>query len=148
MKPLFVALGLGLLASSCAPSTPQTRIQQHPQQFAALNAKEQSLVQRGELAKSMSPNAVLLAWGSPSMRYEGYQKGRAAQRWDYTAAHPVYTNQYFGAYSFGGYGHYGHYAYPYSGYGFGFGPEVAYLPYCKASVWFVDGRVDAWERLR
>jgi hypothetical protein len=146
MKPLLVVVALGLLAASCAPSTPQTRIQQHPQQFAALSTKEQSLVQRGELAKGMSPDAVLLAWGSPAMRYEGYQQGRAAERWDYTAARPVYANPYFGAYSFAGYGHYGHY--PYSGYGFGFGPELAYLPYCRASVWFVGNRVDSWERLR
>jgi hypothetical protein len=32
--------------------------------------------------------------------------------------------------------------------GFGIGPEIAYVPYRIASVWFVDNRVDAWERAK
>lgn len=148
MKHILGWLAIGLVASSCAPSTPQTRIQQRPDRFAALPAKERSLVERGEIAKGMSEDAVWLAWGPPAMRYEGYQKGRTSERWDYTAARPVYANHYYGMYGFGGYGHHGRYGHPYSAYGFGFAPEVAYVPYRKASVWFVSSRVDSWERLR
>ncbi len=32
--------------------------------------------------------------------------------------------------------------------GFGFGPEIAYIPYRVASVWFINNRVDSWERAR
>ncbi len=153
MRNLIAALAIGLVASSCAPSTPQARIQQHPEIFAALPAKERELVQRGEITKGMSQNAVLLAWGPPTLRYDGYHNGRSSQRWDYTAAQPVYTTGFYGAYGYGGYygrgyrGYHGYYG-PYSGYGFGFAPEVTYVPYHKSSVWFVNNRVDAWESLR
>lgn len=144
MKKFLACLACGLLATSCVPSTPQTRIEQNPQMFAALSAKEQSLVQRGEIAKGMSPNAVVLAWGPPSMRYEGNKQGQSSMRWDYTSAYPVYTSGYYGYY--GGYGRHGRYGYPY--YGYGFGPELTYVPYRSSSVWFVNNHVESWERLR
>ena len=34
------------------------------------------------------------------------------------------------------------------GVGFGVGPEVAYVPYRVGSVWFINHRVDSWERAR
>ncbi|MEI6656771.1 MAG: hypothetical protein WCP45_18550 [Verrucomicrobiota bacterium] len=150
MRNLLVTLTVGLAVCSCVPTTPQARIQQSPAVFAALSPKEQQLVQQGALAKGMSQNAVLLAWGAPSMRYEGFRNGCSALRWDYTAASPVYTSTFFGGYSYGGYGHHGPYGSPYRGYGYGIGfaPEIGYLPYHKSSVWFVNNRVDAWERLR
>jgi hypothetical protein len=144
MKKLLVCLALGLLATSCVPSTPQARIQQNPEMFAALSPKEQSLVQRGEIAKGMPPDAVVLAWGAPAMSYEGNKKGQASLRWDYTSAYPVYTAAYYGGYGYGGYGHHGRYGY----YGYGFGPELTYVPYRSSSVWFVNNRVESWERLR
>ncbi|MEI6674242.1 MAG: hypothetical protein WCO57_03595 [Verrucomicrobiota bacterium] len=148
MRNLLISLTLGLAVCSCVPATPQTRIQQSPALFAALSAKEKQLVQQGELAKGMSPTAVLLAWGAPSLRYEGFHNGRSALRWDYTAAYPVYTSTFFGGYNYGGYGRHGPYGNPYHGYGFGFAPEIGYVPYHKSSVWFINNRVDAWERLR
>ena len=108
-------------------------------------------MQRGEIAKGMSQDAVVLAWGSPAAAWEGYHKGANSLRWDYFASQPVVTNHYYGAYGFGGYGYggYGHHGrYGYTGYGLGFGPEVAYIPYRKSTVWFVNNRVDSWERLR
>ena len=147
MKKLLVLLGIGLMAASCVPSTPQTRIQQHPELYAALSSSQQALVQRGELAKGMTAEAVMLAWGPPAMRYEGNDKGRDSMRWDYTGARAVYSSQFYGVYGYGGYGYHGHHGYyPYSG--FGFAPDVAYVPYRRASVWFVNNRVDGWERLR
>ena len=149
MKKPFLVLLMGLVAASCVPSTPQTRIQQRPEVFAALTANERALVQRGELAKGMSPDAVMLAWGAPALQYKGYHQDRPAMRWDYTGARAVYSGPYYGMYGYGGYGGYGYHGrYGYSTYGFGFAPELAYVPYRRASVWFVNHRVDAWDRLR
>ncbi len=131
------------IITSCAPSTPQTRIQQRPQDFARLSEKHQELVSRGEIAKGMSKDAVALAWGSPSTRIEGLRNGKFSERWDYIGREAVTRNHFFGGYSSGRYGPYG-----YSGYRAGFGPEVTYVPYLQASVWFVSGRVNEWERQR
>ncbi len=146
MKKIVSILCLGLLlgiVSSCAPSTPQTRIQQRPQDFARLSEKHKDLVSRGEIAKGMSKDAVALAWGSPSTRIEGLRNGKFSERWDYIGREPVTRNHFFGGYTSGGYG-----PYEYSGYRAGFGPEVTYVPYREASVWFASGRVDEWERQR
>lgn len=137
---------LGLLVgmvSSCAPSTPQKRIQERPQEFARLSEKHKELVSKGEIAKGMSKDAVSLAWGSPAAQIEGLRNGKFSERWDYMGRHAVTRNHFFGGYSSGRHGPYG-----YSGYGAGFGPEVTYVPYLRASVWFVGGRVDEWERQR
>ena len=57
------------------------------------------------------------------------------------AAHPhAYDGGY--GYGFSPYGPYRSQAY------YGFGPEVAYVPYRIASVWFIENRVDSWERAR
>jgi outer membrane protein assembly factor BamE (lipoprotein component of BamABCDE complex) len=141
-KLLFLLLG-GLLVSSCAPSTPQTRIQQNPGLFASLPPKDQQLVQQGTLAKGMSRDAVLLAWGPPTQRFEGLTEGKHSERWDYASSYPVYTQQFYGGF-YGGYGRRGRYGYPI----YGFAPEVTYVPYRSATVWFVNQRVDAWERSR
>jgi len=91
----------------------------------------------------MSKDAVSLAWGSPSARADGLMDGKALDRWDYIGQRPVVTNNFFGGYDSGYYGPYG-----YSGVGFGFGPEIIYIPYRSRSVWFVDGEVNEWESER
>ena len=145
MKQLILLLISGLLASSCVPSTPQTRIQQNPAMFGALSPKDQNLVQQGTLAKGMPQDAVWLAWGPPAQRFEGFQSGKVSERWDYSGSYPVYSQQFYGGYGYGyGYGRYGRYQGPY----YGFGPEVTFVPYRRASVWFVNDRVDSWERTR
>ncbi|MEO7098640.1 MAG: hypothetical protein ABI162_04715 [Luteolibacter sp.] len=143
MKKLVTALVLGVIFASCAPSTPQARIENNPAKFASLTKKEQSLVQQGQITRGMSPAAVELAWGFPSRRFEGSKNRKATERWDYAGSRPVYSDGFYGAYGYG-YGPYGRGRY--SALGYGFGPEVAYIPYRLASVWFIDGRVDAWER--
>jgi hypothetical protein len=147
----FVCLLLGGMAMvSCVPSTPQTRIERNPAAFAALSAKDQELVRQGSIAKGMRAAAVLLAWGEPSARLEGFRDGKTSERWEYTGSEPVYTNSVYGGFGYyGGYrGRYGRYHGPYVPYGYGFGPTVTYVPYCRSRVWFVNGRVDAWERLQ
>lgn len=131
------------IVSSCAPATPQTRIQQRPQDYAKLSEKHKELVSRGEIEKGMSKDAVFFAWGRPAGRVEGLWNGKSGERWDYEGSHPVMHNHFFGGYASGVYG-----GGRYSGYHGGFGPEVIYVPYVKASVWFVGGKVDEWERQR
>jgi hypothetical protein len=146
MKSLLAAISAGLLLASCVPSTPQARIERNPGKFAALGAKHQSLVQQGQIARGMPPDAVYLAWGAPSRSFQGYKDGKNTERWDYAGSRPVYTTGFYGSYGYGPYGYRGRYGY--SGFGFGMGPEVAYIPYRVASVWFVNSRVESWERAR
>ncbi len=145
MKTILTAISAALLLVSCVPSTPQARIQQEPQKFAALSKNHQTLVQQGQLSRGMSRDAVYLAWGDPSRVFQGSKNGSSTERWDYAGSRPIYTTSFYGAYGFphGGYGHYG-----YSGVGFGFGPDVTYIPYRVASVWFLNSRVDSWERVK
>lgn len=142
MKKLLAALLAALAVSSCVPSTPQARIAQNPQVFAALPKKQQSLVEQGQIDRGMSPDAVMLAWGHPARSFEGSKDSKRTEQWDYVGSQPVYTSTFYGGYAYG-YGHHGHPAYA-----SGFGPEVTYIPYRVASVWFVNSRVDSWERLR
>ena len=148
MKKLLTALLAGLAVSSCVPATPQARIAQNPQVFAALPKKDQRLVEQGQIARGMSPDAVMLAWGYPARRFEGSKDSKRTERWDYAGSQPVYTSTFYGGYGYGygPHGHYGHHGYPV--YGYGFGPEVAYIPYRVASVWFINSQVDSWERIR
>lgn len=146
MKKILSLLSAGLLLASCVPSTPQTRIQQNPQKFEALGENHRSLVQQGQIARGMTRDAVYLAWGAPAGTFQGSKHGKMTERWDYVGSRPVYSTTFYGAYGYG-HGPYGLYGrYGYSGLGYGLGPEVAYVPYRIASVWFVNSRVDSWER--
>jgi hypothetical protein len=152
MKMILAAISATILLVSCVPSTPQARIQQSPQMFHRLSAKDRALVEQGQIARGMSPDAVYIAWGGPSNTFMGSYKGRESERWDYTGARPVYSSNFYGGYGYGygrGYGGYrGRYGHHYSGLGYGFGPEISYVPTHIASVWFVNHRVDSWERAR
>ena len=141
MKRIFTVLLASLVFVSCAPSTPQTRIAKNPQQFAALSKKDQSYVLQGQLTRGMTRDAVALAWGYPSQRFEGFKESKKMERWDYIGTRPVYVTNYYGGYGYGPYGRHGYT-------GFGFGPDIAYVPDRYASVWFANDRVDAWERGR
>lgn len=142
MKSLLIPLLAGTLISSCVPSTPQARIEREPEKFSALSKPHQELAQRGEIAPGMPPDGVWFAWGAPNRAFQGSKEGATTERWDYAAAQPVHTTNFHGSYGYGGCGPYrrhGHY---------GFGPEVTYIPYRIASVWFLNNRVDSWERAR
>lgn len=149
MKSCVALLLLSLVFSACAPSTPQARIQKYPEKFAALDKREKSLVEQGQIARGMSRDGVLLAWGFPDQSFEGSKDSKMTERWDYATSVPVYSPAFaYGSYGYG-FGRYGRYGpYGYSGMGFALGPEIAYIPRRVASVWFVNHRVDAWERLR
>jgi hypothetical protein len=143
MKKLLTAVLAGLLMASCVPSTPQARIQREPQKFEALGSKHRALVEQGQIAPGMTADAVYLAWGAPSRVFQGSKNGKMTERWDYAGARPVYTSNFYGFYGRG----YGPYRRP-GYYGYGLGPEVTYIPYRIASVWFIESRVDSWERAR
>ncbi len=141
MKKLMPFLLVAVVFASCAPITPQARIEKYPEKFAALSERDKSLVQQGQITRGMSADGVLLAWGRPSQRYEGFKNEKAIERWDYAGSQPVYNSNFYGSYGYGPYGRY-------SGLGYGVGPEIAYVPTHLASVWFANNRVDSWERAR
>lgn len=143
MRTLFSGILAGLFFASCAPTTPQARIQRQPEKFEALTPKHRELVERGQIERGMPQDAVYLAWGSPASVFQGSNSGRATERWDYAGSRPVFTNSFYGSYGrcFG----------PYrrgTCSGYGWGPEVVYVPYRIGSVWFIDNQVDSWERAR
>ena len=148
MKNLLMLLAAGSLFVSCAPSTPLTRIRENPEVFARSPAAQKPLVERGEIARGMSKDAVALAWGPPSSLFEASREGIPAERWDYLGSRPIHTTGFYGGIGYGRFGGYGRRYHPYSAYGLGYAPEVTYVPYRRATVWFERGRVQSWERLR
>ena len=135
-------LGALVLLGACAPTTPQTRIEQSPRKFWKLSDKDQALVQQGQIRRGMSPDAVYYSWGKPALEFAGAEDGASTLRWDYTGSTPVYSSNIYGGYSRGGYGRYGR------RYGYAYSPQVTYVPYRRATVWFRDDRVTKWERAR
>ena len=149
MKLLLLPTALlAVLLASCAPSTPESRIAAQPSLFERLPPRHQDLVEQGRIDKGMSTDAVLIAWGRASREYEGSEDGAETLRWDYDGSTPIYNSNFYGSYGSGyGYGRYGRYG-RYSGYGSGFGSEITYVPYRRATVLFRNGRVTSWERTR
>ncbi len=147
MKAIFTN-GLGVVAlfalAACAPTTPATRIDRNPGIYESLPVAHQEAVREGRIVRGMSYDGVKLAWGAPSRRVEQVREEGPRVRWDYTGTQPVYSTRFYGGYGRGYYGPYG----PYSHGAFGYGPEVVYVPYRRASVWFVNGKVDEWESVR
>jgi hypothetical protein len=138
---IAAAVGSAIMAVSCAPVTPEQRILHNQEAFNALPPRQQEDVRAGRLSRGMDEQAVLLAWGRPSRRVEIVGEQGATERWDYAASRPVHVSTAHVGYGWDRYGRH-------PGSGFGYGPDVVYLPYRRAAVWFVDGRVDAWESLR
>jgi len=149
MKTLFAVVSTAIMLASCVPSTPQARIAQSPQMFTNLSSKHKALVEQGQISRGMTPDAVYLAWGTPSNTLLGSFKGQESELWDYVASRPVYTSNFFGGFGHGGYrGNHGRGYGRYSAVGFGLGPEISYVPSRMATVWFLSHRVDSWERQR
>ena len=137
-------LSLTLFAAyivSCAPSTPQARIELDPSRYGRLPAKEKALVDQGLIGIGMSADAVYLAWGRPSAVSKGEDGKARVERWVYTGTTPVWSNQFNVGYG-GGLRRYG---YGYYGGLYDYGPTVTYVPYTTGVVHFRDGRVSKWE---
>lgn len=143
MKNFLPLLAPLLLCVSCVAPTPQSRIARNPQWFASLTPREKHLVEQGQLSRGMPPEAVLLAWGEPSRRYQGEQSGKPMERWDYTTREvDPWDSPFVGSF----YDPYGPYPYRGYGYGFGMGAGMSSLPVLRARVTFIRNRVDSWER--
>ena len=147
------------LASCVAPSTPDQRIAARPLVYDKLSNKEKDSVKLGQLIEGMSKDGVSLAWGSPSNRVIGLREGKDMERWDYSGSRPIVSNSFYGGFGSGRFGRFGRGGFGRGGYGYGgyggygggfggFGQTVTYVPVRSGSVWFVDGRVNEWERYR
>lgn len=151
MKILVAMIAPMLLAVSCAPSTPKARIESNPGRFLRLTEREKDLVQRGQIDRGMSMEGVWLAWGEPNRRYSGSRSGKNTERWIYISSTPVHTTTFvsgfgWGGFGCGGFGWGGAGRYGYRGYGIGLAPQIDYIPEERASVLFINQRVDSWER--
>lgn len=137
---------LTLALAACVPATPEGRIEAYPEMFQGLPDDQKQLVRAGRIERDMPPEAVFLAWGRPNREYAGADETSQTLRWDYHGSEPVTTTHLGFAYGRSRYrGPYGYYG---PAYDYAFAPQVTYLPYLKAAVWFRDGRVTRWERSR
>src|SRR3954463_15597220 len=100
------AVSVTLFFTSC--TTVETRIAEKQESFRQMSPTDQALVQQGRIREGMSQDAVYIAWGPPSQRVPGRNRGSIVETWvfDATAA-----GDYPGPFSYG---------YPY-GYGLGYG---------------------------
>src|SRR5439155_14014671 len=64
-KALTPGIAIGALIFA-GYSTTETRISGHPEIYQSLSSRDQALVSQGQIRDGMSPNAVYLAWGSPT----------------------------------------------------------------------------------
>lgn len=138
---LFPALCILLLAS-CA-STVARRIEQYPEVFNALSARQKALVERGRVDEGMGRDAVWLAWGSADHVATGSHRGQTYERWSYKGYEPVLgTGNRFSGVAwgstpfFGGGWFYDSYTLP--------DPLVNFVPYEARCVEFIGGKVTAW----
>ncbi|MEP7071332.1 MAG: hypothetical protein ABI839_03000 [Verrucomicrobiota bacterium] len=112
-----------VVLSGC--STPESRISDHPGLYQSLSARNQQLVSHGQIASSMSQDAVYLAWGAPDQKSVGVARGNNTETWIYVTT----TSSPYG-YGYGGYGGgYGGYGGGFGGYGGGFGRYGYGYPY-------------------
>jgi len=103
------AVSLTFLFAGC--TTVETRIQERPEAFRRLSPGDQALVQQGKIREGMSQDAVYIAWGPPSERAPGRNRGRIVETWIfYSTAAGNYPGPFYYGSSYGyglGYGYYG-----------------------------------------
>jgi len=100
------AISLTFLFGGC--TTVETRIQERPEAFRQMSPRDQALVQQGKIREGMSRDAVYIAWGPPSERAPGRNRGQIVETWIYYATS---AGDYYGPFQYG---------YPY-GHGVGYG---------------------------
>ena len=95
--------------SSC--TTIDSRIAERPGVYQSMSPTDQALVQQGKIREGMPQDAVYIAWGPPSGRAPGRNRGRVVETWIYDAtAAGDYPGPflYGGRYGYGpGYGYFG-----------------------------------------
>jgi hypothetical protein len=103
---IVAAAALAFTLSGC--TTVESRIAEHPAAFQSMSPSDQALVQQGRIREGMSQDAVYIAWGAPSQRAPGHNRGHQVETWIYYA---TTSGDYYGPFFYG---------YPY-GYGAGYG---------------------------
>jgi hypothetical protein len=92
-------------------TTTETRIAERSEAFHRLSPADQTLVTQGRIREGLSQDAVYIAWGPPSERVPGRNRGAIVETWIYyaTAAGDYPGPFYYGApYGYGlGYGYFG-----------------------------------------
>lgn len=92
MRPRFHLLAAALamlLLAAC--STPARRARQRPGAFAQLPPRDQKLVLRGRVRTGLSQDAVYIAWGAPSRRFENGQAAPVVETWIYERQLSTYS---------------------------------------------------------
>ena len=137
MRRFAIGASLAVMLVSCVAPTPAERITENPLMYGSLPAKQQLLVQNGQICNGMTPDAVYLAWGNPNTPpVVGESNGRKIERWVYRGYEPVPVMTVGGGFCHGPFGCYGA-TYPQM--------DTAYLPYDAAFVEFTDGKVTSWQ---
>ena len=157
-RALTLLLGCAaLFLVSC--STVETRISEHPEIYQRLNATDQALVQQGKIRDGMPQDAVYLAWGPPSQRVPGRNRGRIVETWIYDATTAGdYNGPFLYGYPYGyglGYGYFGGFRRPFRHAGFFYDPfydpffynHANIVRYPERTVSFENGRVIAYQFL-
>ncbi|MEO0414317.1 MAG: hypothetical protein AAF226_05135 [Verrucomicrobiota bacterium] len=160
MVPFLLSLCLVLLLSSCAHNqgarqnsvqgtrgAHQMRIKKNPQVFNKLSTADRKLVQEGRIREGMSKDGVFLAWGKPAVKREQSANGKRQEIWSYRGSEAVPVRNYNFGYGFGGYSSRYYHGYN-RGPSFGMGTDIAFVPYERARVVFVNGRVKSYFRQR
>lgn len=121
---------------SCG-SQQSARIANHKSIYQRLDPQTQKIVESGSIAKGFSKDAVFLAWGQPARKVS---LSGQSERWDYVGHEAVQMNTF-------GNGHGSSRKVGVSSVGgFGFGPDIAYIPTRVGSVYFKNNKVENWEK--
>ncbi len=144
LTPLGVASAM--LLSSCAPNTPQSRIEKNPGTFSQLSNSDKELARQGQIKKGMHKDAVFIAMGKPDGVSQGNRNGAEFEKWIYTRSTPVFRHGIYPRIGYGiggwGRGRYNRGGY----YGVGFNPGMSYVRRTAATVDFNRyNKVTSWE---
>ncbi len=107
----LIACAVSFLFALAGCTTIETRIQENPSAFRSLSPRDQALAQQGKIREGFSRDAVYIAWGPPSQRLPGRNRGRIVETWIYDATEAGdYQGPFFYGSSYGygvGFGFYG-----------------------------------------
>ncbi len=158
IRPAVIAAASLCVFAFSGCTTTETRIAEKSAVFQRLSLADQARVQQGEIREGMPEDAVYIAWGPPSLRAPGRNRGQLVDTWIYyaTAAGDYPGPFYFGGgYGYGlGYGYYGglrgrfrRHLYYSPFYDPFFYNHANIVRYPERTVSFENGRVIAWQLL-
>jgi hypothetical protein len=93
----FAITAAALILVGCA--TTESRISQNPEMYQHLSARDQALVNQGQIRKGMTMDAVWLAWGTPDQKIPDNMGDRPTETWLYLRYQT--PPSYGGPYSYG-----------------------------------------------